>query len=1459
MNNTFKYMYYINLDRRIDRWDECMERINTTCLVNFPYTRFSAFNGNFAYDTGLTDIDGKAIYSNFSGTYNSPGSYRIRSTEANKNLYFTTSNGIQKISATDASDFTTAANYIQPAGAIKAIDFTTTLELTQGQVSGYLPVDSATAYRHVWGYKDANNNLILGSPSARSLVYNLISNSIVMDFNRLLYILDIFGSSGTGLISNTNYYSTYALSANPLGDTVKANIMGLAAKIDTDLLLGDVPGAAVLKMSTIAMDANSGVVTVTFSVGNPTTYISVGDYVKFTGLTTASPNLTIFNGSFQTTQVTSTTIQFVYVPPTGTTLTAIAATAPNSGSLMYSYNYENITHSGDDSFPTSLNDTVILSPTTSGEWATMQDTIQRIVNRLGIELPAVLSASLISEYITPYTITTYGNVQVNIDIPSDSNGNQLNSSYFLQVYRSNVFNAFSGNQQDGTVLGVTAIPDDELHLVYEYFPTTTDFANGYVSFLDTYPDNLAQNNTPLYTNPVTGDGILQSNDLPPLAQDINLFNNVVFYANTKSSHLLNNFQLLGVDNIVSGDKITIANANESTTLTFKDGVQEKTTFTVTAASAAALKTAIQNKYFTINNSGDVNKYYVWYRYDGSGVDPLVAGRTGIIVDLITGDTVALACQRTAETLNNLIFDFIGTYTPTTFVITNVSAGTTSTATIGNISGANLSLVITTTGDGENLTTGQVLISRTVSAAINIQLTAQSLVRVINHSATSPVYAYYTSGDNTSPGQMTLQAKVLADIPFYVIASGPQYGNGTSGIGTSFSPNISPIHVITGSIATSGTSGYITFTSTAHGLQNGSQILITNTNCVSIADGVFTVANVTTNTFDVLHAAITPGTHFSWELLTDSIVSTNTNSLNRLYYSKFNQPDAVPLLNYFEIGRADKAILRIFPLRTSLFVFKEDGLYRISGQTAPFSVQLFDSSCILTAPDTVDVTDNIVYGWTLKGITQVSESGTNEVSKPIDIELFRLASFPNFKTLTWGLGYNSDYSYTVYTNSADTDTEPTIGFRYSNRTNTWTNVVRTQTAGIVKSENDLMYLGSGISNIINQERKNYDRTDYADKDFTLQIQPNTLNATGSTLLLSSVSEISVGDVFLQDQTLTIYRFNNLLQQLDLEPTLAGNYYSTLQANIGDNLRSKIVLLAAKLDADPGTVTKTYSAHVADYTVAITSNSIANPTVVTTSIAHNLVDGRVVTISSNSGSIPTIDSIYTISNTGVWGTSHTFTVPVSVTTGGTGGTASTAATSTGFTDIEACYNAMIGLLNNDTGIAFSSFTTITFDTPMEAMVINVDQVSKIVTFNIGLQWVIGPVQVYKAIPCEIIYAPLTFGDVLQWKQIFQATAMFSNTAFSNALLSFSSDLKPDYISVAFKNLGNGIFGSYSDPGFGGGYFGGGGNAKPFRTFIPLQSQRCRFLNVKWNHQVAREICEFYGVTLSGNISESLRAYR
>lgn len=69
------------------------------------------------------------------------------------------------------------------------------------------------------------------------------------------------------------------------------------------------------------------------------------------------------------------------------------------------------------------------------------------------------------------------------------------------------------------------------------------------------------------------------------------------------------------------------------------------------------------------------------------------------------------------------------------------------------------------------------------------------------------------------------------------------------------------------------------------------------------------------------------------------------------------------------------------------------------------------------------------------------------------------------------------------------------------------------------------------------------------------------------------------------------------------------------------------------------------------VAITSNSIAAASVVTTAAAHNLKTGDTVTIAGVTSSVPTINGsrvVTVLSPT-------TFSVPVTVTTGGTGGTA------------------------------------------------------------------------------------------------------------------------------------------------------------------------------------------------------------
>lgn len=67
------------------------------------------------------------------------------------------------------------------------------------------------------------------------------------------------------------------------------------------------------------------------------------------------------------------------------------------------------------------------------------------------------------------------------------------------------------------------------------------------------------------------------------------------------------------------------------------------------------------------------------------------------------------------------------------------------------------------------------------------------------------------------------------------------------------------------------------------------------------------------------------------------------------------------------------------------------------------------------------------------------------------------------------------------------------------------------------------------------------------------------------------------------------------------------------------------------------------------VPIASSSVANPSVITTPVAHRLTTGDTVLISGHTGSTPSINGEHAVTVTGEF----TFTIPVNVTVGGTGG--------------------------------------------------------------------------------------------------------------------------------------------------------------------------------------------------------------
>ncbi|NDD83947.1 hypothetical protein EBZ38_06680 [bacterium] len=1436
---------------------------------------------------------GEMQFKTFSGSYlEAISGYRFRSIEGNGNFFFTSSEGIKKISAKAASDFSTSPNYITQAGGIKAVDIDARLNLIQGETGGFLPQDSTVGYRIVWGSKDANNNLILGTPSDYVTVYNFLSNLLVLDFNKVLSSLDNIDQTGS-MITDGDYVQDLLLSTSDTTITIKSNLTQLATKIDQDIVYADASGPSPTPPLTIASaSVLSGVVTVTFTT-DPSSYFDVGSKILLSGFNSGSPAVSVEEvNKVQTISSLSVLNSIQFVPsaynestPAGISGTLTIPVAPAGAITLNSTNHglktnQRITISNSTSTP-SINGNYLVTvlnsneftvtigapvtvagtalwnialdsltsakiesntfrniqqpsdptlPTTNAQLVSLQSYLQSIITELQAAKIPVISTVLKTEYIDPLILTNSANVFVDITVPPGI----IQGTHFYQLYRTDILSA------TGTDVLSDFTPVQEYRLVDEGFPTSGQISSGIFTIEDITPESTALVGANLYTNERSGEGILQSNDVPPFATDINTFKNYTFYSNTrtrqrKTLNLLGVQNMLDSFNILTPPKILFTDGTTTRTYTFVTGVKQQVQVVCVDVSGN-ISSSGAGEYFLINSAYNLKEYYIWYNVvGGTNTDPAISGKTGIEVVVESTDLAAAVAQKTADAINSNSFDFTVTVSAPNITITNADNGTSTYGT--GTSPFTLSTV--TTGRGEDPSIQQVLLSDGGgSTALAIEETAKSFVNIVNRDTSSAISAFYIS--SSTPGTILFESKSLNASKFYVIAE-------SSTTGESFNPDISPQYSIS-SISTTGIPTTITASAPITLIAGDQVVIINSSTSPDDINGLQTVVSASSPTFTINKNVTAVTNNGAFSSVSFAEASDNEEQKHRVYYSKLLQPEAVPIVNFIDVGANDKAILRIFPLRDSLFVFKEDGLFRISGEIAPFTLSLFDSSCILLATDSLDVANNQLYGWTTQGISVVTEAGVNIISRPIDVDVLKIATYPYFKTATWGVGYESDNSYTVYTTGTIEDQQATIGYRFSNLTNTWTTIDKSSLCGLNKSADDLLYLGPGDINFIERERKTFSRYDYADRELDFSINTNTV--FGSVIKFPSVVDFDIGDVLVQNQTLTIYEFNALLQKLDGDPGVpASDYYTLLKALAGNDLRIKILALAQKLDAD-SLGYNNYASSIASISgVSISNTTATNPVVVTTSVAHNLLSTRYINISGVTGADNVLGNFeVTVLS------ANTFSIPVSSATPGTGGVLST--NNDSFDDIESCYNIIIGKLNTDPIVAYNNYSPIDTQTIQESVVTAVDRIKKEVTLNLALDYVIGDVSLFKAIPCSFIYAPNLMGDPLSFKHIREATIMFINKAFTSASMTFSTDLLPEVISVNFNGDGNGIFGHSS---FGSGFFGGASNSAPFRTFIPRQCQRCRYINVGFSHSIAREEFGIYGVTLTGETGISTRAYR
>lgn len=1356
------------------------------------------------------DSDGNGTFLNFSGSYTELiTKLRIKYFEANSNLYFTTNQGVKKISARTADDFTTDANFITNAGGIKAIGLQAKLKPS---VAGWLPAQSKVAYKLLWAIKDNNGNVIRGVPSSKVTITN---NSKDINLGEKFNI--VVKDAGAGIHKEFDSTASVAgavitISNHGFTAGTKVRFFGTIPKElnkNTDYFVVNVTSSNVFGVS---LTSGGTAITLTDAVGTGFVYSGINNSNFFTFDTPTNKFACWFNISGEDIAPTDTLLVGRYLREvpiyTLSQYTKEKYTAKIAETLFNITDIEVVAESSKITVTNIDSDNVA-------------DASNGNIDVNFLEVSKI--------YDGQTAIGTPANVELSFDVPSEITSTQ----YFYELYRTSYVTVDVG-------LTLEEIsPDEEFQKVYEAPITNNGSIPTSITIEDITPETFRAGGPYLYTNPISGEGVTQANEAPPIAQDVAFFKGSAFYANTKERHRTQ-FNLLSVSDFTPGtSKFYVGNSTVFREYVFV-GAAEATNFTVLPKSQT-----VGNSYVLINSAKDSIKYKIWFdkgiiqhsfdattqvsgvtisttldhgfangdavKFSGTiapelnttstyyvvnrtnntfQVSTTVGGTSISLTDAIGTSTVThtpvepviadtyslrVALQTYDDTLQGSVDSFKEAFFDIVdFTVEDMTGGVVKVSCNDNgdvtdpthsspASGWTFSVI--TQGIGEDASMGEVLLSGLSSVGQSVEDTARSLERIINKDALSPVNAFYLSGTEDLPGKLLLESRSLLDDPFYV-------GVNESVISSKFSPEMPSSFTITDITI----SGNIFTTSTNHGFIPGQQVYVFDNPSGSKVQfgGKYVVATTPAlNTFTLSGVTVTADQlAITGVVFKADVASDNSVNPNRVYFSKLYQPEAVPLVNYVDIGPKDKAIQRILALKDSLIVLKEDGVYVISGSAAPnFFVRLVDSSSLILAPDTAVTLNNLIYVLSTQGVVTVSDTGVGVISRNIENKIQEVTNAKfDYKLTSWGVASESDRAYFIWLPTKTADSKATQAFRYNTFTRTWTRWTKPATCGVVNPNDDKIYLGDGSGRpYVLKERKNFEREDYSDGQFNRLVGSNAV--INNTIALNSTVGVEVGDVITQVQYLDINKFNRFLKKLDRDSLISNDYYSSLHVTTGDSMGTALLAVCNKL----------------------------------------IADGIAVPVSSGS------DVVTTVRNE---------------------------------------FNAIANYLNTPgSGTGYKDYNTVSDVLTYEALITAVNQNTNTLTLKFMTEFLIGEITIFKGIACKVQYAPQHFGKPEATKQIAEGTFIFDQNNFWGGTVAYSSDRSYDFASIDFSTKGPGYWGGYNWANV---TFGGLGNEVPVRTLIPRDKSRCRYIHVQFTHINAREKWRLLGVSLEPR-EVSTRGYR
>ena len=288
---------------------------------------------------------------------------------------------------------------------------------------------------------------------------------------------------------------------------------------------------------------------------------------------------------------------------------------------------------------------------------------------------------------------------------------------------------------------------------------------------------------------------------------------------------------------------------------------------------------------------------------------------------------------------------------------------------------------------------------------------------------------------------------------------------------------------------------------------------------SLPGQMFVYGRIVTNNFAFQANDADTGSNFGPTLPTTTsditILGTNSVYPNGLFISKPNEYEAFPLASFLLVGSKDAAIQRIMPLKNSLIIFKEDGIFSLRGSTRDdFSVIPLDLSVACNAVESIQDLNGALYCMSLDGVVMVSETNVSIVSRDIEPLLTSIFTDADFADNTYSTKIDDDRLYMVTTitpNNGDATT-----YVYNVITNVWTTSTKLYKNGLVKKSDNTHYAITTGDTIIKM-RKLSTKLDFCEESATVISVSAVASDSLSCTIVSSLV-LAAGDVLVWDDTI-----------------------------------------------------------------------------------------------------------------------------------------------------------------------------------------------------------------------------------------------------------------------------------------------------------------------------------------------------